>query len=622
MLQARSVCMGVLAFLVLCAVGIALPAAAANCPLITRTLQVDDSGADVSALQTYLMNIGYLKPVVKGGYFDIPTLQAVQKYQATLRIISSGTPATTGWGIVGKATASALAACKRPRPTPARQAVARSAASAPSGQSEVGLTAFIAQLQASPPTQPPIFSRTLSRRASGTDVARLQFFLTQTGDYSAEITGHFGVLTEQAVQSFQARNSIVSSGSAQRTGYGAVGSRTRAAIASTNLSPPAPEPIPATAAPPEIVASNTSCEFNGQPIADGTSIIAYQSQNAPESGFCIPQTRICTNGVLSGDAAYQYPSCTGSGLACVLDDGSQIIDGSLATLYSQTSVASGDCSAISQSRTCTNGILSGDTSYQYVSCTTATSSACTLDGVELQNGDSQTYYSTQSVPFGSSCDGSALLRTCQDGTLSGTSSYQYAMCTVALPSSCQLDGATVQDSNSRTFYSARSVPFGQTCDSLGQSRVCDNGTLSGTSSYQYAICSVAPAPTSISANPNPCTITAGNSTCESTISWTASTTQRVQVWVTTSSTTTPNRLACTIGASNQTVFDITATGSTFKIYRTANCSENPTAKVADASVIVNGVQALASALNTAAVLSALRSAVLQIFNMLNALRGN
>ncbi len=62
-------------------------------------------------------------------------------------------------------------------------------------------------------------------------ISRLQEFLRAQGDYTyPEITGFFGPSTEAAVRSFQARNGIVSSGTPDTTGYGAVGPSTRARI--------------------------------------------------------------------------------------------------------------------------------------------------------------------------------------------------------------------------------------------------------------------------------------------------------------------------------------------------------------------------------------------------------
>jgi len=75
------------------------------------------------------------------------------------------------------------------------------------------------------------FNQNLYLGSRGSDVFRLQKFLTQTGDFTyPEITGYFGPATERAVMRWQARNGVVSSGSAETTGYGVFGPSTRSAI--------------------------------------------------------------------------------------------------------------------------------------------------------------------------------------------------------------------------------------------------------------------------------------------------------------------------------------------------------------------------------------------------------
>src|SRR3954469_8134681 len=91
-----------------------LSANAETCPQILRTLQLDDRGSDVAALQTFLQNHGFLSSIDQSGYFDTATQTAVQKYQAGLGIVSSGSPSTTKWGIVGPTTLAALSTCKLP----------------------------------------------------------------------------------------------------------------------------------------------------------------------------------------------------------------------------------------------------------------------------------------------------------------------------------------------------------------------------------------------------------------------------------------------------------------------------------------------------------------------------
>ena len=79
----------------------------------------------------------------------------------------------------------------------------------------------------------PTLTRTLSFGSRGSDVGELQQFLANNGYLSiASATGYFGVLTEQAVQQWQAHNGVVSGGDRTSSGFGVVGARTRQAIAS------------------------------------------------------------------------------------------------------------------------------------------------------------------------------------------------------------------------------------------------------------------------------------------------------------------------------------------------------------------------------------------------------
>jgi peptidoglycan hydrolase-like protein with peptidoglycan-binding domain len=76
------------------------------CPNLTRTLVRGESGADVSALQQFLSK--NLLAVTPTGYFGPLTQVAVQEWQSENGIVSSGTPATNGYGIVGPRTRAAM----------------------------------------------------------------------------------------------------------------------------------------------------------------------------------------------------------------------------------------------------------------------------------------------------------------------------------------------------------------------------------------------------------------------------------------------------------------------------------------------------------------------------------
>jgi peptidoglycan hydrolase-like protein with peptidoglycan-binding domain len=75
---------------------------------LTKTLYIGvkdtKKSAEVSLLQTFLINKGYLAKGNTSGFFGKLTKQAVQKYQCAVINLCSGTEITTGYGMVGKRT--------------------------------------------------------------------------------------------------------------------------------------------------------------------------------------------------------------------------------------------------------------------------------------------------------------------------------------------------------------------------------------------------------------------------------------------------------------------------------------------------------------------------------------
>jgi|GEM_PF-2859501 len=102
----------------------------------------------------------------------------------------------------------------------------------------------------------------------------------------------------------------------------------------------------------------------GGVVNHGSSITAYASATVPYGSTCSSQNRNCTNGTLSG--SYTHQNCTMSAPANCMLDGVTVTHGSVQVFYNAHTHAS--CSANSQSRTCSNGILSGGTTYQYANC--------------------------------------------------------------------------------------------------------------------------------------------------------------------------------------------------------------------------------------------------------------
>ncbi len=79
------------------------------CPLIGRALGLDASGDDVSRLQQFLARDPSVYPEAKvTGYYGALTEAAVKRWQTKYNIVSSGSAATTGYGVVGPRTAAAI----------------------------------------------------------------------------------------------------------------------------------------------------------------------------------------------------------------------------------------------------------------------------------------------------------------------------------------------------------------------------------------------------------------------------------------------------------------------------------------------------------------------------------
>jgi len=101
-------------------------------------------------------------------------------------------------------------------------------------------------------------------------------------------------------------------------------------------------------------------------LDDGASIQAYESAVAPFRTTCNVETRVCTRGVLSG--SFGSESCEVAPPATCAGPGGTVAHGASVTAYAAAQVA-WNATCQSQTRTCDNGVLSGD--YGFTACTTA-----------------------------------------------------------------------------------------------------------------------------------------------------------------------------------------------------------------------------------------------------------
>ncbi|MFQ3634673.1 MAG: peptidoglycan-binding protein [Cyanobacteriota bacterium] len=180
------------------------------------TLQLNDSSDAVAQLQTRLTQLGYYNGPISGTFGPL-TQAAVIKFQEAQGLVADG--------IVGPATAAALARAGRP---------ASASASQPSSLLQVG--------------------------DAGPEVTALQQRLAMAGYYQGTIDGTFGPQTEAAVLAFQQARGLTVDGIA---GPATLAALTNAPQAIAPASPASPasspqgsaqpaSPPPVTAAPPPV----------------------------------------------------------------------------------------------------------------------------------------------------------------------------------------------------------------------------------------------------------------------------------------------------------------------------------------------------------------------------------
>jgi Tfp pilus assembly protein PilV len=239
----------------------------------------------------------------------------------------------------------------------------------------------------------------------------------------------------------------------------------------------------------------------GDSINSGSSETAYQTSSVPYGQTCASETRTCTNGTLSG--SYLFESCTvGEPANCTAPWGDTIAHGSSVDAYLVANDPNGQCNQNKETRVCSNGTLSG--SYTNKTCDNLGNNCATPWGTTVADGSSATAYQTSSVPYGQSCVSES--RICSNGNLSG--SYSYQTCSVLAAANCASPwGTAVLNGNSVTAYLSSSVVSPSTCTS--ENRGCSNGTLSGTYTNQNCTVTVSTCSTTVTgkANNNSDTIT-------------------------------------------------------------------------------------------------------------------
>lgn len=224
------------------------------------------------------------------------------------------------------------------------------------------------------------------------------------------------------------------------------------------------------------VGAPNNCRFNNEDVNHGTAVNAYQSSSVPYGDLCVMESRACSNGALSG--SYNYSSCLPAAPNVCKFNGQDIAHGQVIKAFQNSSVKFGN-ECVSEDRTCSNGTLSG--SYNYSNCNPDAPNTCRFNGQDVAHGQNVFAWSVSTVKFGESCDNFKEERTCDDGALSG--SFEFGSCQEDAPKLCKFNGQDVAHGEWVTAYSESSVAYNETCDAVSEKRTCTDGELSGTFTF-------------------------------------------------------------------------------------------------------------------------------------------
>ncbi len=215
------------------------------------------------------------------------------------------------------------------------------------------------------------------------------------------------------------------------------------------------------------VSSSPTASISASP---STCVIALGAStcNIPFTWNIINTT---TPNIYNATRAIQYSTlASGTGLSYAITNGWNTVHARNSNTVLRSVIVGGSCV--------------GGTSWNGSSCVSI-SAPCTLELTTIPSGGNITAYQFSSVSSPNTCVSVSETRNCTNGTLSGA--YQYTFCSV--DTSCDLPwGGTIASGESVTAYQASSVVSPATCASVSQSRTCTEGVLSGSGTYDKQNC--------------------------------------------------------------------------------------------------------------------------------------
>lgn len=217
----------------------------------------------------------------------------------------------------------------------------------------------------------------------------------------------------------------------------------------------------------------------GGTIANGETVTAFsdatpcKDAECKQPWACADEVRTCTNGVLSG--SYTNQQCNIPVVDCTTPWGATVADGDSIDAYTTAGDGSKECVTVPTSHTCTAGSFVPAMESWSAAATNCPAVACDLPwGGTLADGGSVTAYMHQDCISKAACISET--RTCTGGVLSGSYTQQ-TDCRDHCPVSCSTPwGTTVANGNSVTSYGTYDTGAkGSPCDE--QVHTCSYGSF-------------------------------------------------------------------------------------------------------------------------------------------------
>jgi hypothetical protein len=222
--------------------------------------------------------------------------------------------------------------------------------------------------------------------------------------------------------------------------------------------------------------------------------IVYKSDSYCGSS-CYPIMGLvyCYGGQVSGNTTFGYPTCVpNTTCSCMTDWGQVVPHNETITMYQNDTICGSTCSSISVSITCLDGTFDENTSILHQFCTENQSCETCPDGKggTVPNNTSVIVYLRPNI-CAADCSSLQGTRTCLNGVWTGNTSYTHLNCTPNSHCPCyNSSGDLILAFNkSKTVYSQSSF-CGSSCNSVKGSIYCDNGNLTGDVTFGYQNCSV------------------------------------------------------------------------------------------------------------------------------------